>query len=237
MPTEGRIAGVMLFTLALSAVCASCAKPEVMIGEVEWQRDDRFSGADRREIVEAARHAGITQVRKVSKRFHRPSTDQYHVLVESEQAVTGRRVTWTALIVCGEVDRHHCNEERSERPWVRAGRWMTSASTFQIERWRVVDADWHIDVALADGVTGSVVDNIVLAMRRQSLVNRTGMPDFLVRDYARRALGHRSIAVERHATDESRYEVTTSDDGTGYVLEIRVTGDRVEVDEVGHWDA
>lgn len=235
--TEGPIVGGTLLLLALSAVCANCARPEMMIGEVEWQRDDRFSGSDRRQIIEAARQAGFTQVRKVSKRFHRPSSDRYHALVESEQTVTGRRVAWMALIVCGEVDRHHCDDERGGRPWVQAGNWVTSDSSFRVERWRVIDAEWHIDVALDDGVTGSVVDTIVLAMRRQSLVNRTGLPDLLVRGYVDTALRHRFIGIDRRATDDGRYEVTTSDDGTGYVLEFGVTGDRVEVHRILHWDA
>jgi hypothetical protein len=239
-PTEEPIARLMLIALALFALSVSCARPDMKVGRIEWQRDDRFSDSDRREIVDAATRAGLTDIRKVSRRWHRPSTDRYHVLVESTRTITGRRVTWRALIVCGDIDRRHCEDERGARPVVSAGRWITSSSVFNEERLRVVDGNWQRDVALGDGVSEEVADLIVLAVHRRTLINRTPNQtrygDVLVNGYADLPDWY-SLHITRVPEGRDRYQLLFVADGAIITLELRVTGERVEVSGTSHIDA
>ena len=174
---------LMLIALVLSAISPNCANQVMQIGQVEWQRRDTLSRADRREILEVAKVAGLPEVVKVSKRWHRPS-DEYHALVESPRIVIGGVVTWDALVVCSDVDREHCDSLRGERPWLRVGRWMTSAGSIRHEeRWRV-SMEPVRDIELGDGVTRPVAEMIAIAVRRRRLVNRTPRPDVLANSHS-----------------------------------------------------
>ena len=228
----------LLIVLALAAATSGCAKPVMLIGQVEWLRDDKFSRADRREILDAARQAGLTDVRKVSKRWHRPS-DDHHALVESKLTVTGQRVTWMALIVCSDNDRDHCEGDLGGHPWIRAGDWMTSVGSIgQEERHRVLDGSWHCDVDLGEGVTGQLAELIVTAVRRRTLVNRTRQPDLVVRVETPQLDGiWYYLAIERENSGANMYKFHLVGDGTGRVLILRVVDDQVELVDSSFWDA
>lgn len=239
MATDRRIAALMLIAVALSAASAGCAQPAKQIGQVAWQRDDRFSGADRREILKAATRAGIIDVRMVSKRWHRPS-DNYHALVESGQTVTERRVTWVALVVCDRIDRNHCDRDRREHPWIRAGDWMTSVGSIRHEeRLRVFDGSWYCDVDLADGVTDDVADVIITAVHRRILVNRTGKPDLIARfsDTPDLDGSWYYFALERESSGANLYKLHLVRDGAGVELTLRLIGDQVELVNHSFWIA
>lgn len=227
----------MLVMLGVSLVFWGCG-PVMKTGQVEWLRDDGFSRADRREILEAATQAGFTDIRKVSKRWHRP-LDDHHALVESAKTVTGRRVTWTALIVCSEIDQDHCDRDRGERPWIRVGDWITSVGSIdQEERFRVFDGSWYCDVDLGDGVTDPVADLIVTAIHRRVLVNRTPQPDLIARVDTPNLEGFwRYFAIRRESGSSNVYKFHLVGDGTGVDLTLRVVGDQVELMDHSYWDA
>jgi hypothetical protein len=100
----------------------------------------------------------------------------------------------------------------------------------------VSDADWFIDVRLGPQVPYEDAERIVLAIRRQVVVNRlpstigpltldTTMPSIDANDVQ---------SIQKGGSEPGRYEVRTGRTG-GLVLDVLVGEGRVELHGLGTW--
>ena len=141
-------------------------------------------------------------------------------------------MNWVALVVCSRSDRDHCNRDRTDHPWIRAGDWLASvASIRHEERLRVFDASWSCDVDLGEGVIDDVADAIIRAVHRRILVNRTVKPDLVARfsDTPDLDGAWQYLAIEREGSGADLYRFHLVRDGAGVELTLRLNGAQVEL--------
>jgi hypothetical protein len=198
---------------------------------LEWANASGITAADKTAILDLARRVGLENPRRVSVAEIHPVGGTI-VIVASEVETTGPRRTWRELSVCRRDWR--C----ASRDGVRVGRWV-SGSIQSVMAWRVTDNGWYVDVHLSEGVSFPAVERIVLAIRRQEVVNR--LPTIFVGREFHPEMPFIDVSkirtVKLSAHYPGGYEVWTSDGGAGEVFTFRIEGGVVELHATGQWVA
>jgi len=169
---------------------------------------------------------------KVSIIYVIPSGGQV-LNVESHVLVEGKHRTWVELSVCRKDWKPSYCGRKSRRA---EGRW--EASSLDIERqeaWAIEDGDWQFTVPVELGVPYADVEQIVLAIRRQQLINR--LPTSIG------PLRLNPVMPEIDPTEitwirktVSGYEVRTGR-ANGIILGVRIVNGTVELFSYGTWMA
>lgn len=151
-------------------------------------------------------------------------------MLDPGRKIDGHRRWWRELAV-RRADWPAC-ESVSRWSTRREGRWRASRSQLAVqESWRVEDGDWFVDVQLGDHVQYGDAERIVLAIRRETLVNRlpisngpltlnTAMPD----------LDANQVCSVVAGSEPGHFDVRVS---AGQVLTVAVVGEAVELRHIG----
>jgi hypothetical protein len=189
---------------------------------------------DRDAILALAARVGLGTPRRVS--FHTTAPGVCRLLLVSSAVVeANNRLTWREVAVYRN-DWTECSHTReSGGPVQRRGRWTASvADLTEREEWRIRDGDWHVDVALGDGVTYEVAQLIVRAIRRHALISRlpssigpvnldTSVPDIDAGDIE---------AIWQGRAESNAFEVRVGG-RAGLTLTLKVLGEVVELHAAG----
>ena len=73
------------------------------------------------------------------------------------------------------TDWHEYDDWPAEQRSVRVGRWFAKGPAYEELRWRIADGAWSLEVGVFpddSAVTYDSAERVVLAIRRQTLINR-----------------------------------------------------------------
>jgi len=200
-----------------------------------WSVPADVTAADRRDILRLAGQLEIHDPELVST-F---SAGCLAVRVLSRPAVEGNRVL-SHWVLIRRASGAGCGPVASGQPVKRVGNWLTGAMVgMPIERWRVRDGGWHVDVHLGKDVPYGDAEIIVRAIRRRDLIDQRGSDN---RATALSTIDPAAIAsIERPhqgvgtpPSPAREYEVRTGEKH-GDSLLIRIVEGRVEVHRSGQW--
>jgi hypothetical protein len=200
----------------------------------QWNVPAAVTAADRRDILQLSAQLAIADPEVVSA-FR---SDCLAVRVVSRSTVDGNRVVsrWTLI---RRASGPGCQPVASGKPVRRVGNWLTGATAaIPIERWRVRDGDWHVDVHLGAGVPYDDAEIIIRAIRRGELPDERPPAD-RARSLPRIDAGAVTLIERPHQgmgtpAPPREYGVRTGEGG-GDSLLIRIVDGRVEVHRYGQW--
>jgi hypothetical protein len=207
----------------------------VQSNATQWNVPAGVTAADRRDILQLSAQLAIEDPEVVSA-FR---SDCLAVRVVSRPAVDGNRVVsrWTLIRLASGPG---CQPVASGKPVKRVGNWLTGATAaIPIERWRVRDGDWHVDVHLGMGVPYGDAEIIIRAIRRGEVVDERPAAD-RVRSLPNIDAGAVTLIERPHqgfgtpAPHPRDFEVRTGVEGGDSFL-MRIVEGRVEVHRSGQW--
>jgi hypothetical protein len=228
---------LIVFSCVLGAGCATVGARPADKSRPSWKPAVHFSRVDRQAILELARAVGFSDVDRVSAVAMLPSGG-FYVDARTPVSASGNKRTWSSLHLCEVGSASGCEAEAGGAALIRVGRWTTSAANISAkERWRIHDAEWQVELALGPGIEYDDAAQIVLAIRRKTLINRLWENN----EFMRRFLGN--------APDVDAKEIglikkcRLPDDGfevhigiySGYVFYVRVIDGRVELFRYSTW--
>ena len=210
----------------------------VLAGQADatrWNVPADVTAADRRDILQLAGQLKINDPEQVST-FN---AGCLAVRVVSKPVVEGNRVL-SHWVLIRRASGAGCGPVTSGQPVRRAGNWLTGAIVaMPIERWRVRDGGWHVDVHLGKDVPYGDAEIVVRAIRRRDLIDQRSSDN---RATALSTIDSAAITnIERPhqgigtpAPQPREYEVRTGERG-GDSLLVRILDGRVEVHRSGQW--
>jgi hypothetical protein len=106
------------------------------------------------------------------------------------------------------------------------------------QAWRIQDQSWQLDVSSDSDIPYRDAEQIVLAIRRRQLVNHLPTQiGFLRLNTAVPEIDADEIRhISRYKSEAAVYEVRTGQ-AAGFVLQVRIVDDRVELQNYGTWIA
>jgi hypothetical protein len=201
----------------------------------QWNVPADVTAVDRRDILQLAGQLKINDPELVST-FN---SGCRAVRVVSRPKVDGHRVLSHWLLI-RRASGAGCEPVASGQPVKRVGNWLTGGTVaIPVERWRVRDGNWHVDVHLGAGVPYSDAEIIIRAIRRGELADQRPLGD-RVRGLPSIDAGAITVIERPHqgigtpAPHPRQYEVRTGDKG-GDSFSIRIAEGRVEVHRYGQW--
>lgn len=218
--------------LTLALVAATLANQS---STTQWNVPADLTAADRRDILQLAGQLEINDPELVST-FNASCPA---VRVVSRPVIEGNRVL-SHWVLVRRASGAGCGPVASGQPVRRAGSWLTGATVaMPIERWRVRDGGWHVDVHLGKDVPYGDAEIIVRAIRRRDLIDQrssdnrattlTTIDPAVITTIER---PHEGIGTA--APQPRQYEVRTGERG-GDSLLVRLVDSRVEVHRSSQW--
>lgn len=223
--------------VGLAVLCAVGIVPLAVAYQndgIEWSLEPYVSSIEKPAVLALAREMGLDAPKRIAPYFPLPvgmNPECPLLLIESVVAVNGRHRSWAELVIQRQ-GRSGGEECVHIDPDIRqVGLWTADIRSYhELETWRVEDGDWHVDVFVEPTVSPAAVEQIVMAIRSRTLVNRLptnvgpltinpAIPDIDPDDINR---------ISRSSTDASEYEVSTGL-AIGLKLKVRIVGDTVEL--------
>jgi hypothetical protein len=208
---------------------------------VVWRVPDTVGSDDRDAILAIARAVGIREPGAVSVPVR---SICLLVQVESQPVLIGNRVLSETLGI-RQRSGPDCSPVRPDSRVEQRGNWIAllfESNPLRLERWRIRDGDWHVDLGLGGDVPYGDAVAIVDAIRRRQLIDR--------RPSSQSSSPIQYFDASRIRSIESRdstprtpgvYEITEGEGaglgGGGRWLIVRIYEGRVELTFDGHWTA
>ncbi len=204
-------------------------------GTTRWDVPADVTAADRRDILQLAGQLKIHDPELVST-FN---AGCLAVRVVSRPVVDGNRVL-SQWVLIRRASGAGCGPVASGQPVRRAGNWLTGATVaIPIERWRVRDGAWHVDVHLGKDVPYGDAEIVVRAIRRRDLIDQR-RPDnratalSTIDPAAITSIERPHQGVGTPPSPSREFEVRTGERG-GDSLLVRIVDGRVEVHRSSQW--
>ena len=204
-------------------------------GATRWDVPAEVTATDRRDILQLAGQLKIDDPERVST-FN---AGCLAVRVVSRPVVEGNRVL-SQWVLIRRASGTGCPPVASGQPVKRAGNWLTGAiAAMPIERWRVRDGGWHVDVHLGKDVPYGDAEIVVRAIRRRALIDQRGSdkratPLSTIDPAAITSIERPHQGVGTPAPRPREYQVRTGERGGDSFL-VRIVGGRVEVHRSSQW--
>lgn len=202
-------------TTAVLFTCCLLSFPAAAL--IDWAPVPHLTEADRKAITEIVERLHF-DADTIEERHRLPAESKFYV-IRSPVFVTGRRISWREFSICPNSDSDCANSTH----W-GVGNWRVRAEPTLQERWRFMDGDWSIDVKLGGAVSYAEAETIIHAIQRQQL--RSALSD----GAARTSYDADDIRViETFDPLGRRFSVTLNSGSEGYLLEVQLNGDEVQL--------
>ncbi len=221
----------------LSSPCESSQAPPV---DLKLELYDGLTRKDVSAILNLAEALGIDSPSRLGSYAMLPLPCEY-VVVESLVAADGPRLTYRTLDVRRNDPRDRlCNYVGENL--VEFDGWVSSSSKMRtVIRWSIEDQGWSTEITLGDQVSYETAVQIVLAVRKNELVNEYPVADELERFSADDITGIEVFMPSANTLegDTTRtYEVRIqSAEGIGLILKVKIAEGRVELHGISDWIA
>lgn len=218
----GDLTTVPLRAVALFAALISSASQ----AQVDWSATSGLSDSDKTALVALVRQFGLDGLERASEFLTHPTNRKIYVIT-GPISFDGLRRVWREVEVC-RSNEDHC-QRRSK---LTVGDWAIASEIVRQERWHFSEGDMTVEVELGSGISYAEARTIVLAIHQKRLTLAPELAEFAD------AFDANKIAAIRVQDPIAReFEVSIDNDGSGYVLSVRLTDDEVLLHDLAFWIA